>query len=430
MKKTRTEVGHMSSAIRFIHSADLHLDSLFKTKGDLPAALLEKLRASTFEAFDRLIEACLYHEVDFLLIAGDLYNEEMRSLKAQVHLRRGFERLEEKGIHVFMGYGNHDYTKGAKYPITFPDHVHIFSGETVESFVYEKKGEQLARIYGFSYENREVRGRKVQEYQPVGNSFYHIAMLHGSLETNTDHDVYAPFSMEELKNKGMDYWALGHIHKRESLSDDPPIIYPGNIQGRSRKEPGEKGCYLIEHQEGIWTTEFLPLHSFTYEAARASCDHIEEPQELEGVLEEIKKRFLKTETAVMLTITLSSKAGKLRYWWMEGIVQEWMDLVNEAEDLDRQDWVWVEQIIIEDRPAWNEEELVNSHHFTGELLRTVHQVDEEQLEEWLTPLFSHRKVSKYVQPLSEEEKQEAIEMAKSLTVERLLGSEGGNLENS
>ncbi|WP_226576700.1 metallophosphoesterase family protein [Halobacillus litoralis] len=419
----------MVKPIRFIHSADLHIDSLFKTKGNLPEMLLEKLRASTFEAFERLIDLCIDQKVDFLLISGDLYNEEIRSLKAQVHLRRGFERLNEQDIQVYLSYGNHDYIKGSKYPIEFPENVHVFLTHDVAYFPYVREGETRAHVYGFSYEKREVRERKATEYRKTEGADLHIAMLHGSIETNTDHDVYAPFSLGELKSLGMDYWALGHIHKRQVLSEDPPVVYPGNIQGRSRKELGGKGVYLVEeHKEGLLRT-FHPLHSFTYEHELIHSDQLKDVSEIEQVLEEAKRRASLLNTPVMLTVTLSSSEGFLREWWGSGIIQEWTDVLNEAEDLGSNEWIWIEEVKIEDRPSWSEGELVKSHHFSGEFLKHLNETKESVMNEWLAPLYAHRKLSKYVDVLSEAERKEVIEEAKSLTVESLLGEEGESNEN-
>ncbi|SFJ63207.1 DNA repair exonuclease SbcCD nuclease subunit [Halobacillus dabanensis] len=413
----------MRDSIRFIHSADLHIDSLFKTKGHLPQELLEQLRASTFEAFDRLIDACIQHQVDFLIITGDLYNEEIRSLKAQVHLRRGFERLQKNGISVYISYGNHDFVKGSKHPIELPNNVHIFTSEHVSYFPFKKNGIVVAHIYGFSYETREVKERKVASYKRVGEAAYHIGMLHGSVETNTEHDVYAPFSIEELKNQGMDYWALGHIHKREVLSEDPPIIYPGNIQGRSRKEAGEKGCYLVENAQGTWNHTFLPLHSFTYETAIVECGHLNSPDQLEKALEEAKKRVEANYTSTMLTITLRTDHSNLREWKLTGYIDEWVEIVNATEDTGSNEWIWIDDVKIIDRPQWNETELLKGHHFTGELLRSIQSLGKKEMEDWLDPLFTHRKMYKYVQSLTDVEKEDALEEAKRMMVEHFMSGE-------
>ncbi|MYL51149.1 DNA repair exonuclease [Halobacillus litoralis] len=407
----------VGSSIRFIHSADLHIDSLFKTKGHFPEQLLDRLRKSTFEAFDRLIETCINNKVDFLLITGDLYNEEIRSIKAQVHLRRGFERLQEKDIQVYISYGNHDYIEGKTLPIEMPANVHIFQSQNVEFFPFEKEGDVLAHIYGFSYETREVRERKAPFFMKLEGADYHIGMLHGSLDTNTDHDVYAPFSLQELKGQEMDYWALGHIHKRSVISTDPPILYPGNIQGRSRKEAGDKGCYLVEHRSGEWNYQFVPLQSITYVSTTVDDLETTSPEELEEVLEKAKEREA-VGSPVMLTITMVGYAGSIED------IQEWVQVLNENEDFNSDDWIWIEEVKVESRTTWDEEELMRGSHFTGELLRTISDLSEEEVEQWLSPLFSHRKVSRHIHSIENEEATDVIEQAKSLLMERMMNHEG------
>ncbi|ASF38698.1 DNA repair exonuclease [Halobacillus halophilus] len=413
----------MPEKLRFIHAADLHLDSLFKSKSHVSKALLERLRMSTFEAFDRLIDAAIRYQVDFVLIVGDLFNEEMRSLKAQIHLRKGFERLADHAVQVYVSYGNHDFLQGAHYPIDFPENVHIFTSQDVEAFTYKKKGEALANLYGFSYVEKKVTDRKVNEYSRKGGAPLHIAMLHGSLDTNTEHDVYAPFRLEELYEKQMDYWALGHIHKRQFLSEDPPIVYPGNIQGRSRKESGEKGCYLIDYDNGEWKETFLSLQSFVYETISLSGEHLDTPQELERILDEAKSLVQRNDGGVMLEVILTSTHGRLKKWQSEGLLEDWIELLNEDEG-EEDHWVWIDRVRIEDKPLLDEEDLRKGQHFTGELLREIEGLEDGELENCLSPLFRHRKASRFLETLSVEEKQEIIEAAKTLTLNQLLTKEG------
>src|SRR5699024_8283616 len=124
---------------------------------------------------------------------------------------------------------------------------YIFPDEQVTSFPYIKNDQTIANIYGFSYVKRDVKENKAKQFTIKHNeAIYHIAMLHGSLHGDQDHDPYAPFRLEDLQREPFDYWALGHIHKRAIIQEKPPIVYPGNIQGRHRKESGAKGCYYIE----------------------------------------------------------------------------------------------------------------------------------------------------------------------------------------
>ncbi|WP_163529621.1 metallophosphoesterase family protein [Halobacillus ihumii] len=414
------------STVRFIHSADLHLDSPFKGRNQLPDLLQEQMREATFEAFDRLIQQAIQHKVDFVLLVGDLFDEETRSLKAQVRLREGFKRLAQHNIAVYLSYGNHDYMQGMRYPITFPDNVHSFEQETVQALPYYKQGEQVAAIYGFSYVNRAVEDRKAEEFIKQGTCPFHIAMLHGSLETNSEHDVYAPFKLDELRNRHMDYWALGHIHKRQQLSDQPPIVYPGNIQGRSRKETGGKGCSLVELSKMEARQTFIPLHSFTFEEATCSAVDVNQPEELEGLFARAKHEA-RAETPVMLSIVVKGNKGLLQKWELEGIVKEWVELLNDSEDLEGKSWVWIDQVTIVDRPAFDMEELKSGQHFAGEYLRHADDLTTDELSRQLSPLYEHRLASKYLDSLTDEELDDILSRAKQLVVEQLLSEEESKL---
>src|SRR5690625_2029219 len=191
----------MGKDISFIHVADLHLDSPFQGLSHMPEHIFKEVRESTFVALDRLVRNAIHLQVDFVLIVGDLFDNERQSLKAQIRLRRAFQELAKHQINVYLSYGNHDHINGNIHPVTYPNNVFIFPFEKVSHFTYEKNGIPLAEIHGFSYENRAVLTNKTVEYQ-IDNqaALYHLAMLHGSLQSNLDHDTYAPFQLSELIN--------------------------------------------------------------------------------------------------------------------------------------------------------------------------------------------------------------------------------------
>src|SRR5690625_3746019 len=140
-------------------------------------------------------------QVDFILIVGDLFDNEKQSLKAQIRLRTAFEALERHHITVYLSYGNHDYIKGNRHPVTYPANVCIFPDEKVRHFIHSKEGQHVAEIHGFSYENRAVLTNKTAEYQIVDQTIpYHIAMLHGSVQGNTEHRSEEHTS--ELQSRG------------------------------------------------------------------------------------------------------------------------------------------------------------------------------------------------------------------------------------
>src|SRR5690625_2555889 len=277
----------MAKQISFIHAADLHLDSPFGGLAHTPDTIFEDIRESTFKAFGKLVDTAIDKKVDFVLLAGDLFDNEKQSLKAQIQLRRGFEKLEQHHIHVYLSYGNHDYIKGNTHPVTYPDNVFIFPGEGISHFTFEKNGEKLAAISGFSYDSRAVTINKADEFSIHNNETpFHIAMLHGSVESNTDHDTYAPFQISQLPEKGFHYWALGHIHQRQTLLTDPPVVYPGNIQGRNRKETGEKGCYHVVMTENDVFMDFISLQAIQFLSFEIDVSTTKEIHQLEKIIHE------------------------------------------------------------------------------------------------------------------------------------------------
>ncbi|WP_271854023.1 metallophosphoesterase family protein [Planococcus maritimus] len=266
------------ASIRFIHSADLHLGSPFSGMKGLGAEQWKRLQNSTLEAFERLISYALETRPDFLLIVGDVYDGEDRNLRAQHRFQQGMEQLQEAGIPVFLSHGNHDHLGGNAASFKLPSNVHVFrdSVENVELPV----GSAIVNIAGFSYGRRHVTEPMIDHFPQKQAGVLQIGMLHGSEESDTEHAVYAPFRKEQLLVKNYDYWALGHIHKRQQLSIDPPIVYPGNLQGRHRKESGPKGFYEVSLNDGHAELEFIPVEAVRFERIELDCSGIEHMNEL------------------------------------------------------------------------------------------------------------------------------------------------------
>ncbi|MFP3323771.1 DNA repair exonuclease [Planococcus sp. SIMBA_160] len=266
------------ASIRFIHSADLHLGSPFSGMKGLGAGQWKKLQNSTLEAFERLISYTLETRPDFLLIVGDVYDGEDRNLRAQHRFQQGMEQLQQAGIPVFLSHGNHDHLSGGAASFELPPNVHVFR-DSVENMELPV-GNTRVKIAGFSYGRRHVTEPMVEHYPDKQAGVIQIGMLHGSEESDTEHAVYAPFRKEQLLAKNYDYWALGHIHKRQHLSIDPPIVYPGNLQGRHRKESGPKGFYDIALTDGHAELKFIPVEAVRFERIMIDCSGVQHMNEL------------------------------------------------------------------------------------------------------------------------------------------------------
>ena len=273
--------------VRFIHAADIHLDSPLKglaNRHNLPTA---KILAATREALVNLVTLAIDEKVDFVLLAGDIYDGDPEDLKANFHFNQQMGRLNQKNIKVVMITGNHDAKSKISKPLSPPKNLTILSAHQPESCEITKEGEVIAIIHGQGFLNQaETRNLASTYPAPVAGKL-NIGILHTSLDGREGHANYAPTTTNELINKGYSYWALGHVHTREVVHQKPYIIFPGNIQGRHIRETGAKGCYLVTFNDNSEAQlKFKPLDVFRWEAITVNLDGIEKESEFEGKLAE------------------------------------------------------------------------------------------------------------------------------------------------
>lgn len=227
---------------RFIHAADPHLDSPLRGLEAHEGAPVDVLRRATRRAFENLIQLAIDEAVDFLVIAGDVYDGDWRDYSTGLFFRGQMARLNDKGIPVFLIAGNHDAASVVSKKLVLPGNVSVFSTRTAES--KELEGLPVV-IHGRGFPQREVTENIAKEYPDAVPSKFNLGLLHTSLTGRPGHDRYAPCSEEDLTTKGYGYWALGHIHQPEIISQDPWIVFAGNCQGRHVKETGARGCRLV-----------------------------------------------------------------------------------------------------------------------------------------------------------------------------------------
>lgn len=397
----------LTKQLTFIHAADLHLDSPFKGLSEVPETIFPHIRNSTFHAFDSLIKLALEYNVDFVLLVGDLFDNEKQSLRAQVFLRDCFERLNQADIKVYLSYGNHDFLRGNIHAITYPENVYVFDSEQVSAFTYKKNGDPLAQIYGFSYETRAVLSNKAKEFNKKKKEIpFHIGMLHGTLYGNKDHQPYAPFRLSDLRNKRFDYWALGHIHKRKILSDAPPIVYPGNSQGRHRHESGEKGCYLVTLSKSDVDLQFIPLQSILFEQLNVDITNCQSIHDVEPL---ILKKIKKKKNEQLIYINFNGQAKKLYDWDQTNMFKEMIEIMNESL-LQSHPWVYIYRYRIE---LDNKREIEVDDYFLTEYIQALEEIE---LEDVIKPLINHRDARKHLDLLKKVDFKKIKERAKQLLV--------------
>ncbi len=240
--------------ITFIHTADCHLDAPLLGLRLIDPSLADAAARCQRESFVSIIDACVDGKADFLIIAGDLFDSGRKNLQTQIVLKKQFERLRERGIRVFIAAGNHDNLEEAGYgqpgaEVTFPDNVHIFSGDAPAEFTVEKGGAAAARVVGMSFHRRDVSRNIADLYPAKKDATFTVGVLHTSVTGATaaaaEHETYAPCTVNDLERKGYDYWALGHIHRRGALDTAKPAIYPGCPQARRVRETGDTSVTLV-----------------------------------------------------------------------------------------------------------------------------------------------------------------------------------------
>ncbi|MBU5593995.1 DNA repair exonuclease [Amphibacillus sp. MSJ-3] len=405
----------MTEKIKFIHCADLHLDSPFKGMSTLPDSLYQELKNSTFAALDNLVNLAIKEQVDFVLIVGDLFDQSVKSVYAEMQFIIACQKLNKVNIPIYLSYGNHDYLEARQHTFTYPENVHIFESDQVEVKVFSKNGHPLVGIHGFSYSERAVLDNKTTEFQPVEGLAYQIGMLHGSIQQSTEHDYYAPFQLSDLQTKNIDYWALGHIHKRAILSRNPAIVYPGNTQSRSIKESGEKGCYLVELNQMETKLTFKALHAIQFDRLSVNVSDCQQVDQLYDLLYQRLSSLKKQKSIIFLTLTGVNQTLVSHYY--QGEIDEIIMLLNEQQQ-DQENWQWIQAVEIERERQVNEARLKENDPFMNQLLTDFEDINWGQLSK---DLWQHRQAKRFLVELSEEEKIKLVNDAKDLALYHLLG---------
>ncbi|MEZ4600721.1 MAG: DNA repair exonuclease [Syntrophotaleaceae bacterium] len=232
---------------KFLHAADIHLDSPLKGLEIYPDAPAEQIRGAARRAFDNLVELAIDEEVAFILLAGDLYDGTWKDYNTGIYFVNRMGRLREAGIPVFLISGNHDAASQITRALNLPDNVTLFSHRKVDTHLLENLG---VAIHGQSFSSRTVADDLTQNYPQGDPDLFNIGLLHTSLTGRPGHEPYAPCTLDALRSKGYQYWALGHVHQREEVECDPWVVFPGNLQGRHIRETGAKGCTLVTVEDG------------------------------------------------------------------------------------------------------------------------------------------------------------------------------------
>jgi DNA repair protein SbcD/Mre11 len=368
----------------FIHAADIHLDSPLTGLEQYEGAPVEKIRSATRDAFKNLVDTAIDRKVAFVIIAGDLYDGDWKDYNTGLFFASQMVRLQKEQIKVFLIRGNHDAASLITKELKLPENVIEFSIREPESYYIESLG---VAIHGQGFASRSVEENLVKNYPKRKDGYLNIGILHTSATGREGHENYAPCSIDDMKEKGYDYWALGHIHLREALNEkDPVILFPGNIQGRHIKETGDKGCTLVTvHDGAIQSLTHLSLDVLRWELCEVDASGLESLDEimdrareiLEQKYQDVEGRFL----AVRFRIHGATKVHQELIVDKDHIINNIRSLSLEVGLGD----VWVEKVKIETARKINIEELKEQHTPIAVILDFIKDVglDEDMLKELL-----------------------------------------------
>lgn len=362
--------------MKFIHAADIHLDSPLLNLNRYDGAPVEEFRSATRKAFQNLVELAIEEQVDFVLIAGDLYDGECKDMHTPLAFSRLLRELSRKKIGVHIVQGNHDaqsrVTKALRGEL--PEGARLFSTARAETV---KLDDLKVAIHGQGFPTAAVEEDLSLGYPAPIPHYFNIGLLHSNCGGAPGHDNYAPSTVSLLSAKGYDYWALGHIHHRTNPKEGHPwIVYPGNIQGRNIRETGEKGCVLVSVEDGeVTDVAFRPL-----DVLRWSRVEVEAGQCATG--REVVDAVMAAVCSVVDSVGDRALAARVE---VLGSTRAHRDLLVHWRHYDREireeaarrfpDQVWIEKIRFSTGPALDEKGTGMDEALSGFL----HDIDAPEL---------------------------------------------------
>ncbi len=379
--------------MKFIHAADLHIDSPLRGLEGYAGAPVERVRNATREALDQLVELCLTEKASFLIVAGDLFDHDWKDFNTALFVVKRFQRLNNAGIPVYVIRGNHDSRAEMSLQVPWPtsERFKLFNHKQSETVILPELG---VAIHGMSFAERHVRESLLPKYPEPVTGLFNIGILHTSAtgaSGNEDHATYAPCTIKDLVDKGYQYWALGHVHQRQVLQEgNCHIVYPGNTQGRHIRETGPKGCAVVTVEDGeIESVEFVATDVLRWKEVEIELSSHHQLDDLYELVATQLKAELVTAEERLLGVRLRVQGGCAAHRQLNSdVARREAEAALRARVGEISDDVWLEKIKWQTRPQLDRDVLKEGQDFLGELLREVDQLaaDEAQFQTFLNCL--------------------------------------------
>ncbi|MGA3057698.1 MAG: DNA repair exonuclease [Candidatus Limnocylindrales bacterium] len=435
-------------SFRFLHTGDLHLDSPFVgLTADAPAAVAQTLREATLQSWQTIVQLALDERVDFVLVAGDVFEQANRTLRGQIRFRDGLADLARARVPSFVVTGNHDPLSGWEPSVTWPELAHRFPARTVSGVQVIRDGDEIARVYGVSHHVRDVTTNLASHFKREAGVPFAVGLLHTNVGATAGETNCAPCTLQDLRAADMDYWALGHIHRHAVLAAGrPTVVYCGNPQGRDPGEADACGCYLVTVDDaGEIHPEFRPADVVRWQLLDVPIAGIPDEESLiERVASAADEARSLAERAIVARVALKGRGALHASLQRPGVLADVRTMAQErlGETLP---FAWVESVRDETRGELDLADRRLADDFLGDLLRRFEQArvslrnsaDPEatgdtarspdrivaQLEASIDPLYCHERARRYLRDVRPGEARLAdlLDEAESMVVDRLGG---------
>jgi DNA repair exonuclease SbcCD nuclease subunit len=356
------------NTFRFLHAADLHLDSPLRgLSADAPAA---RIRQATRDALNNLVDLAIREQVDFVVVAGDLYDGDWPDFRTGQALVAAFAKLTRAGIRIVAIRGNHDAESVLTRSLRLPDGATLLRANRPETVEWPEFGVVL---HGQSFRTRDVQDNLAQDYPaPVANRF-NIGVLHTAATGRPGHASYAPCTVEQLAAHGYDYWALGHIHAREEVLRDPWIVFPGNLQGRHINETGAKGASLVTVRYGqVVGVEHHTLDAVRWARVTVDCEGAADEEAVLGLCRRAIGEAVDAAGGRLVVLRLRLEGPCLAHATLArdpAVLRQ--KLIAAALEVAEAEAVWIEDVRIATRPLRDIDAMRNRDDAMGRLVRAI-----------------------------------------------------------
>lgn len=337
---------------KFIHCADLHLDSPLRGLSAKPDAPEDEIRLSTRKALRNLVDFAIAEKVKFVVIAGDIYDGDWQDYQTGLFFNSCMAKLRDYDIPVYLIRGNHDAASNITRRLVMPSNVTEFSTEKPETHFLE---DIKVALHGQGFKQREIRDNLAVKYPDAMPGYFNIGILHTCAEGVDGHENYAPCRVDELIQKGYEYWALGHIHKRQILHEKPFIIFPGNIQGRHIRETGEKGCTLVTVNGQDVTIEHHPLDVLRWYICDVDLTGAQTDEDFTFFVQTGIEQFAKSNPGYPLALRVRLYGQTKLHGRLLEDMDHYLHEVQNAAGMIAGDQVWIEKVKFHTEPIRKEE---------------------------------------------------------------------------